>query len=197
MTTTSDRTNATATTSDRANTTTTEPSSTVIGVFPTLDQAEKAIDELRHAQFSYGRIRMVERGTGSFLDTLKGMFTGQSSMASNSVDNLIKMGMPEYEAQHYQSELDAHHILVLMNADERPEDAFNLMRQNGAFDITSRLRMAPANDVAKAEQRRSVQETPDSETPSAAPSSNAPSSLPHADVPPATSDSDNAFKSGE
>src|SRR5579884_3732119 len=114
---------------------TTSPFSTVIGVFPALDQAEKAIDELRHAHFSYDRIRLVERGTGSFFDPLKGMFTGQAAVTSNTADNLIKMGLPEYEARHYQSELDAQHVLVMMNADERPEDAFNIMRQSGAFDI--------------------------------------------------------------
>src|SRR5438045_3261125 len=76
----------------------TSPFSTVIGVFPALDQAERAIDELRHAHFSYDRIRLVERGTGSFFDPLKGMFTGQAAVTSNTADNLIKMGLPEYEA---------------------------------------------------------------------------------------------------
>jgi hypothetical protein len=119
---------------------TADPLSTVIGVFPSVDQAEKAIDELRRARFSYERIRLVERGTGSFFDSLKGMFTGQGAVASNTADNLTKMGLPEYEARHYQNELDAHHVLVLMNADERPEDAFSIMRQNGAFDLNMRLR---------------------------------------------------------
>jgi hypothetical protein len=156
---------------------TTTALSTVIGVFPTLEQAEKAIDELRHAQFSYDRIRLVERGTGGFADTLKGMFTGQGSVASNTADDLIKMGMPEYEAQHYQRELDAHHVLVLMNADDRPQDAFMIMRQSGAFDINARLRTAPSDASVEADNRRRVQETPPppSMTPSAAPSSNAPS----------------------
>lgn len=125
------------TTSTNTNTT---PLSTVIGVFPNHEQAEKAIDELRHTHFSYERIRVVERGMGGFGETLKSLFTGQAAMASNTADNLVKMGMPEYEAQYYQRELDADHVLLLMNADDRPEDAFSVMRQNGAFDINSRLR---------------------------------------------------------
>lgn len=166
---------------------TTTALSTVIGVFPTLDQAEKAIDELRHAQFSYDRIRLVERGTGGFTDTLKGLFTGQGSVASNTTDDLIKMGMPDYEAQHYQRELDAQNVLVLMNADERPQDAFVIMRQSGGFDINARFRAAPSNTSVEADNRRGVQEAPvqeapvqeapppPSQTPSVAPSYNAPS----------------------
>jgi len=121
------------------------PVSTVIGVFPGYDQANRAIDELRQARFSYGRIRLVERGTGGVLDTLKGLFTGQAATASSAPDSLVKMGMPEHDAQYYQRELDADHVLILMNADERAEEAFSVMRQNGAFDISAHLREAPAN----------------------------------------------------
>ena len=135
--------------------TSTTPLSTVIGVFPTHEQADQAIDELRHTNFRYDHIRVVERGTGGFADTLKGMFTGQAAMASNTADSLVKMGMPEYEAQYYQNELDSDHVLILMNADDRPEEAFSVMRQNGAFDIQSRLRMPSTDDTMA---RRDVQE---------------------------------------
>ncbi len=138
---------------------TTNPISTVIGVFPDHDQANSAIDALRHTNFSYDRIRVVERGTGGFMDTLKGMFTGQASMASNTSDSLIKMGMPDYEAQHYQLELDANHVLLLMNADDRPEEAFGIMRQNGAFDINLRLRVASENDSVEAHTSNGLDET--------------------------------------
>ncbi len=121
---------------------TTTTFSTVIGVFADNDQANRAIDELRQAKFSYGRIRIVERGTGTFRDTLRGMFTGQASMASNTADDLIKMGMPEQDAHYYQHELDTGGVMVIMNADDRPEQAFGIMRQGGAFDINGRLKLA-------------------------------------------------------
>jgi hypothetical protein len=124
------------------------PLSTVMGVFTTRDQADRAIDGLREAHFSYDHIRIVERGTGSFTDTLKGMFTGQTVTASSGVDNLINMGMPEYEAQHYQRYLDTDFVLLIMNADDRPEDAFSIMRHNGAFDINLRLRLSLVDDDA-------------------------------------------------
>ncbi len=123
--------------------------STVIGVFFDHKQANEAIDGLRQANFSYERIRLVERGTGHFFNNLKGLFSGQSAVSSNTSDSLRNMGMPEYEAQYYQRELDAEHVLVLMNADERPEEAFNVMRQNGAFDIQSRLRTVDFDDTDK------------------------------------------------
>jgi hypothetical protein len=138
-------------------TTATTPLSTVIGVFLDHDQANSAIDELRHASFGYDRIRLVEHGTGGFVDTLKGMFTGQASMASSTADSLIKMGMPDYEAQHYQSELDANHVLLLMNANDRPEEAFNIMRQNGAFDLNLRLRVTPENGAVEARTSNGAQ----------------------------------------
>jgi len=149
-------------------TTATNPLSTVIGVFLDHDQANSAIDELRHASFGYDRIRLVEHGTGGFVDTLKGMFTGQASMASSTADSLIKMGMPDYEAQHYQSELDANHVLLLMNANDRPEEAFNIMRQNGAFDLNLRLRVTPENGAVEARTSNGSQETLQPDTPAAA-----------------------------
>jgi hypothetical protein len=156
-----------------------ESMSTVIGVFPDYDQANNAIDELRHTRFSYDRIRLVQHGTGNFFDNLKGMFTGQAEMTSNTVDVLMKMGMPDYEARHYQQELDAHHVLLLMNADDRPEEAFSIMRQNGAFDINSRLRTAPSEGVAEIVQHAKGQEL--SETPT---------NVKKPDTPPVVSSSD-------
>src|SRR5690348_1058747 len=129
-------------------TTASTPLSTVIGVFSGHEQADQAIDALRAAKFSYERIRVVERGRGGFSDTLKGLFTGQSEVAASATDDLVKMGMPDYEAQYYQRELDSNNVLLLINADDRPEEAFNIMRQNGAFDLQSRLRMPAQNGQA-------------------------------------------------
>jgi hypothetical protein len=153
---------------NNANTT---PLSTVIGVFPDYNQANQAIDGLRQNSFSYDRIRLVERGTGNFMDNLKGMFTGQAVVASNTMDNLLKMGMPEYEARYYQNELDADHVLVLMNADDRPEQAFAIMRQNGAFDINSRLKM-PLDSQAQYNQSQANYEAKNNTT--TYPTNNAP-----------------------
>lgn len=169
--------------------TTTTPLSTVIGVFPGLEQANKAIDELRHTNFGYDHIRVVERGTGGFLDNLKAMFTGQGEMASSTADTLVKMGMPDYEAQYYQRELDANHVLVLMNADDRPEEAFRVMRENGAFDINSRLRLDLSNGSAQVSRTEQSQAAPASaQAPGStapAPDDSVPPAAPYSDMPPA------------
>ena len=140
-------------------TTTMTPLSTVIGVFQDHEQADSTIDELRRNKFSYDRIRIVQRGTGGFFDTLKGMFTGQASVASSTADVLMKMGMPEHDARYYQNELDADRVLILMNADERPEEAFNIMRQNGAIEISSRLKTSPSNGRVEAYNPNGSRET--------------------------------------
>lgn len=175
-----------------ATTTSTPPLSTVIGVFPGYDQANQAIDQLRQARFSYGHIRLVERGTGGFLDTLKGLFSGQTSTASGAPSNLEKMGMPEHDAQYYQGELDADHVLILMNADERAEEAFRVMRQCGAFDISAHLREAPTGAATRT-VHSNTQSTTNANAPAAAnnpnaqpaPNANAPAGAPNASMPPA------------
>jgi len=50
---------------------TTSEQSTVLAVFADRDRANQAIDDLRHAGFSYNEIRLVEHGAGSFLDNLR------------------------------------------------------------------------------------------------------------------------------
>lgn len=140
------------------------PLSTVIGVFAKYGEADKAIDELRHANFSYERIRVVKRGTGRLADTLKSLFTGQGTMASSTSNDLVQMGMPEYEAHYYQYELDSDHVLVIMNAEDRPEAAFSIMRQNGAFDINSRLKINATGALLKAEERNEAETSFEADT---------------------------------
>lgn len=148
---------------------TTTQLSTVIGVFTNRDQANRAIDELRRANFGYDRIRLVERGSGNFLDTLKSLFTGQESTTSNNAGDLMKMGMPEQDAHYYQHELDSGNVIVILNADERPEQAFSIMRQNGAFDVNSHMRMAATSVPAGANNANAPQRM---QNPNAAPAYN-------------------------
>lgn len=178
---------------------TTNPRSTVIGVFPDHDTANEAIDDLRRTRFGYERIRLVERGTGNFFDSLKGMFTGQAHVASNASDTLIKMGMPEHDANYYQGELDANHVLLLMNADERPEEAFNIMRQHGAFDISSRLKVDPTNGATEVRPSNGNGTAANSTAPAAtsysAPSNGSESASPVEEVPNAPSYTPGSYES--
>jgi hypothetical protein len=116
--------------------------STVIGVFADHDQANRAIDELRRAGISYDQIRLVEHGSGSFVESLKSLFTGQTTTTTNSPDDWMRIGVPEQDARNYQNELDAGRSIVLVKAASTPEQALSILRQSGAYDIATRLRMA-------------------------------------------------------
>ncbi len=126
---------------------TTTESSTMIAVFVNRDQANQAIDNLRHAGFSYDQIRLVERGTNTFVENLKSLFTGQATTSTNSADDWMRIGVPEQDARNYQSELDAGRSIVLLKAVGNPEQALSILRQSGAYDIASRLRNAPPSMV--------------------------------------------------
>ena len=124
-------------------TTTTGERSTMIAVFAGREQANLAIDNLRRAGYSYDQIRLVERGTNSFIDDLKSLFTGQTTATTNSADDWMRIGVPEQDARTYQSELDAGRSIVLIKALASPEQALSILRQSGAYDIATRLKSAP------------------------------------------------------
>ena len=122
--------------------TTTSQYSTLIAVFTGLDQANQAIDNLRHAGFGYDQIRLVDNGTNSFFEDLKGLFTGHTTAATNSADDWTRIGVPEQDAHFYQGELDSGHSILLSKAINNPEQALSILRQSGAYDIAFRMRNA-------------------------------------------------------
>jgi hypothetical protein len=123
-----------------ATTTVGTENSTMVAVFADRDQANRAIDDLRHANYGYDSIRLVQRGSSSFMDNLKSLFS-QVSATTNSADDWMRVGVPEQDAHRYQSELDAGRSIVLIKALDNPEQALGIMRQSGAYDIAMRLRM--------------------------------------------------------
>ena len=122
--------------------TTTSELSTMIAVFVDRDRANQAIDNLRRAGYSYDQIRLVERGSNSFVESIKSLFTAQSTATTNSADDWMRIGIPEQDARNYQSEIDAGRSIVLIKSVNNPEQALSIMRQSGAYDIASRLRTA-------------------------------------------------------
>lgn len=167
---------------------TTTERSTVIGVFPDRGQADRAIDELRHNGFSYSQMGLVGRGAGSFLDNLKSLFTGQETINANTADDLMKIGMPGDEARYYQGELEANYSILIVKTIEHPEQAFTILRQNGAYDISIRLRIAQPN-VAQTTNERDVR--PGNNNPHVQPGNNNPNVQPGTYDPTATSGANN------
>src|SRR6266851_1406320 len=123
-------------------TTTAIERSTMIAVFTDHELANKAIDDLRHAGYSYDQIRMVQRGSNSFMENFKSLFS-QTAATTSSPDDWMRIGVPEQDAHHYQSELDAGRSIVLIKAVGSPEQALTILRQSGAYDIAFRFRTAP------------------------------------------------------
>ncbi len=122
--------------------TTTSEHSTMIAVFANRDQANQSIDNLRHAGYSYDQIRLVDHGTSSFIEDLKGLFTGHTMATTNSADDWMRIGVAEQDANYYQSELDTGRSIVLSKAVNNPEQALSILHQSGAYDIAFRLRTA-------------------------------------------------------
>ncbi len=166
--------------------TTTMERSTMIAVFADRDQANQAIDNLRRAGFGYDQIRLVDRGANSFIESLKSLFTSQTTTSTNSADDWMRIGVPEQDARNYQSELDAGRSIVLLKAVSSPEQALSILRQSGAYDIASRLRttqptMAPGTNNPNAQ--------PGMYNPNAQPGTNNPNVAPgtyNPNVPPGT-----------
>jgi hypothetical protein len=122
---------------------TTNEYSTMIAVFVNRDQANQAIDNLRHAGYGYDQIRLVDRGANSFVENIKSLFTGQTTTTTNSADDWMRIGVPEQDAHQYQSELDAGRSIVLIKSVSSPEQALTILRQSGAYDLAFRFRTAP------------------------------------------------------
>lgn len=127
---------------------TTSEYSTMIAVFASDDQANQAIDNLRHAGYGYDRIRLVERSTSNFVDNLKSLFS-QVAATATSPNDWMRIGVPEQDAHQYQSELDAGRCIVLVKAIDNPERALGILRQSGAYDLSTRLRTAPPDGASR------------------------------------------------
>jgi hypothetical protein len=122
--------------------TTTGEHSTMIAVFADHTQANQSIDSLRRAGFSHDQLRLVERGTHSFMENLKGLFAGPATTTTESADDWRRIGLPEQDAHIYQQELDTGRSIVLIKVVDNPEQSLSILLQNGAHDLAFRWRTA-------------------------------------------------------
>ena len=116
--------------------------SNLIAIFANHEQANQCIDNLRHASYSHDQLRLVERGTNSFVENFKNLFTSHMA-TTNSADDWTRIGVPEQDAHNYQRELDAGRSIVLIKSVSSPEQALGILRQGGAYDIAFRWRTTP------------------------------------------------------
>jgi hypothetical protein len=119
----------------------------VAGVFTSDEQARRAIDELRRSGFSDDQIRIAGRGvsSGGFLENLKTIFVGQGTSDAQTANDFMRLGVPEHEARYFQDEIQAGRTVVLVKAPGGQQEAIEILRHNGAYDITAHLRSYDPN----------------------------------------------------
>jgi hypothetical protein len=122
--------------------------SMIAGVFTSEEQARRAIDELRRSGFSDDQIRVAGRGVsspGGFLENLKTLFVGQGASGVHTAHDFMRLGVPEHEARYFQDEIQAGRTIVLVTAPGGQQEAIEILRHNGAYDITAHLRSYDPN----------------------------------------------------
>jgi len=93
----------------------------VVGVFTDEAQAQQAMNDLQQAGFSNNQIRYSVRRSGTGI-----------------TDSLENLGLPEQEAGFYNSEFEAGHTVVMVNTNDRQQDAYDILSRYGAYDFNSR-----------------------------------------------------------
>lgn len=96
---------------------TTSNRSMIMGVFTDGAQAQQAMDDLQQAGFSRDQIRYSVRRGGTGI--------------TNSLENL---GLPEEEASFYNREFEGGRTVVMVNTNDRQQEAYNILQRYGAYD---------------------------------------------------------------
>ncbi len=63
---------------------------------------------------------------------------GATTEGNTSKDALVKMGIPEEDADYYQNEFKAGRTIVVVGPTDRYEQAKGILRENGAYDVNTR-----------------------------------------------------------
>ena len=93
----------------------------IAGVFTDEAQAQKAMDDLQRAGFSRDQIRYSVRRSGTGI-----------------TDSLEGLGLPEQEAEFYNSEFEAGRTIVTVSTNDRQQESFDILRHNGAYNFNTR-----------------------------------------------------------
>jgi uncharacterized protein (TIGR02271 family) len=100
---------------------TTMKHSTIMSVFADDAQAQQAMNDLQRAGISPEQIRYsVRRGGTGITDSLK------------------QLGLPDQEAGFYNSEFEAGHTVVMVNAPDRQQDVYEVLSRYGGYNFNSR-----------------------------------------------------------
>lgn len=116
--------------------------SPIVAVFTEQADAGNAVNDLQTAGFDSDQISFLAPGTvrGSFFTSIKNFF--KEGTAHGDVDDeLMKMGVPEQEAQYCQNQYDAGRTLLIVQAPAaRRDQALDIIRENQGYDAASGAR---------------------------------------------------------
>lgn len=123
---------------------TTRDRTLVAGVFPNETRAQQAMSDLQNAGFTDDQIRYsVHRG------------------GSGILDSLVNLGFAQDEASFYNNEFLAGRTVVTVRSTDRQQEAYDILRRNGAYDASSRTGQttsAAADEVTGGAQKLQLKE---------------------------------------
>lgn len=108
----------------------------LVAAFPTYQQAEQAIADLRGRGFSDGQMSYA----GAYAHDK--FFRGLARAIANGPDaidvsgHLVDLGLPTEMADFYAHEHAAGRSILAIEAGKRADEAVEIMRQHGAFDYS-------------------------------------------------------------
>ncbi len=113
-------------------------SSMTVGVFRDEAQAQQALTSLQNAGFDQVQFLRPGRAapqSGGLFSGIKRLFTGDNEGIAS---NLMDTGVSEVDARYYQQEYEAGRIILTVRANERKQEALDILRRYGAYDAYTR-----------------------------------------------------------
>ncbi|HEY6540554.1 MAG TPA: YsnF/AvaK domain-containing protein [Ktedonobacteraceae bacterium] len=111
-----------------------------IGVFRDRSLAEHAIEQLHHSGLRDDEILVWGQGasTGGFLETLRNKLSSSTEAESIS-SSLTGMGVSQEDADYYQREVDAGHVIVAVHSYGHSQQANDILYRSGAYTAQTSL----------------------------------------------------------
>jgi hypothetical protein len=111
---------------------------TVIGVFDDRGLADKAVEELRIAEFSSSQIYYSGSGENpknDFWQGIKSLFTHGKATSHDALAYQLKdLGLSDDEIRHYDDEYHSGRTIVAVKTPSREQEALVILRANGAHN---------------------------------------------------------------
>lgn len=108
----------------------------VVDVFSQEAQAQQALDALREAGFAYDQVGVAMR----------------EHQGSDLYNDLLNLGISDEHARYYIQEVKVGHTVVSVRADGREQEAHDIMRRCGAYDLLRSTRAYDSYDDSSASE---------------------------------------------